>query len=192
MKPAETGIPFRSGARAAALMACLALLASLPVRADALEGEKTVFLRNEVQRVAIGKIRFTRDGAGHRFAFSPDPSVFGERFLAMRPFLCLDGEKQSLCRFPYASPGKIDDMDLTDLEYEFMFLRKPRASVSVDPANGLYYELRRTPAGFTGILREVDMTPIVVPEGDRRRPIRREHLLPADPRGHWLPELVIE
>ena len=36
------------------------------------------------------------------------------------------------------------------------------------------------------------MTPIIVPEGDMIRPIRRENLFPVDLTGKWLPRLTIE
>ena len=44
--------------------------------------------------------------------------------------------------------------DLTDLEYQFMFLQKPRAAVSLDPQNGVYYEMKRTAKGIEGTLRK--------------------------------------
>lgn len=169
----------------------VALLASAAQAAD-LSGRKAVtLLANDGSRVVIGQVTFQRRGDGYGFRFEPDPSKFTERFLAMRPFLCLDGQTQSLCHFPYATPRHITERDLTDLEYELMFLRKPRQAVSVDAFNGIYYEMRITERGVAGELREVDMTPIVVPDGSTR-PIRREALEKSDPAGHWLPRLVIE
>ncbi|HEX6828960.1 MAG TPA: hypothetical protein VF104_08270 [Burkholderiales bacterium] len=177
--------------RAVSFWFAVALLAEAGHAAD-LSGRKTVaLLANDGSRIAIGQVTFQRQGDGYRFRFEPDPSKFTERFLAMRPFLCLDGESQSLCHFPYATPRHVTEHDLTDLEYELMFLRKPRQAVSVDAFNGIYYEMRITERGIAGELREVDMTPIVVPDGSKR-PIRREALEKSDPAGHWLPRLVIE
>jgi hypothetical protein len=171
----------------------LVLLASGFASAAEMNGIKTVSLiGNNGEKIVIGKVRFTQQVGGTKAEFTADPKVFEERFLAMRPFLCLDGDKHSYCHFPYKSPQLIRDDDLTDLEYQFMFLRKPRNSVSLDPTNGLYYELKKTATGFEGALREVDMTPIIVPEGDMTRPIKRENLFVSDPTGHWLPKLVIE
>ncbi|MEY4728882.1 MAG: hypothetical protein RL020_40 [Pseudomonadota bacterium] len=156
-------------------------------------GTKTATLiSNSGEKIMIGKVVFTPTAKGTQAVFTVDPKVFEERFLAMRPFICLDGDKHSYCHFPYRSPQLITDSDLTDLEYQFMFLRKPRNSVSLDPNSGLYYELKKTANGFEGALREVDMTPIIVPEGNTTRPIKRENLFTSDPTGHWLPKLVIE
>ncbi|MGB8338699.1 MAG: hypothetical protein WCD07_10625 [Burkholderiales bacterium] len=158
-----------------------------------LSGSKTATLiSNNGEKIIIGKVAFTPTTKGTRAIFAADAKVFEERFLAMRPFICLDGEKHSYCHFPYRSPQIINDNDLTDLEYQFMFLRKPRNAVSLDPTSGLYYELKKTANGFEGTLREVDMTPIIVPEGDMTRPIKRQELFVSDPSGHWLPKLVIE
>jgi hypothetical protein len=158
-----------------------------------LSGTKIATLvSNSGEKIIIGKVVFTPTAKGAQAVFTADAKVFEERFLAMRPFICLDGDKHSYCHFPYRSPQIITDNDLTDLEYQFMFLRKPRNSVSLDPTSGLYYELKRTDKGFEGALREVDMTPIIVPEGDMTRPIKREGLFVSDPSGQWLPKLVIE
>lgn len=169
----------------------VALLAGVAQAADLSGRKAVVLLANDGSRLVIGQVTFLRQGDGYGFRFEPDPSKFTERFLAMRPFLCLDGQTQSLCHFPYATPRRITEGDLTDLEYELMFLRKPRQAVSVDAFNGVYYEMRFTERGLAGELREVDMTPIVVPDGSKR-PIRREALERSDPAGHWLPRLVIE
>jgi hypothetical protein len=170
-----------------------ALICSTPLAATELNGSKTAALvSNSGEKIIIGKVIFTPTAKGTQAVFTADAKVFEERFLAMRPFICLDGDKHSYCYFPYRSPQIITDNDLTDLEYQFMFLRKPRNSVSLDPTSGLYYELKKTANGFEGALREVDMTPIIVPEGDMTRPIKREGLFVSDPSGHWLPKLVIE
>lgn len=172
----------------------VSLLAASPViHAADLAGLHTVTLHgNAGERVLLGQIAFTARESGYAFEFTPNRAAFEERFLAMRPFLCLDGAAHSLCHFPYRSPRIIQGDDLTDLEYQFMFLQKPRAAVSLDPQNGVYYEMKRTANGFEGTLKEVDMTPIIVLEGDMIRPIRRENLFPVDLTRKWLPRLTIE
>ncbi|MGH8727513.1 MAG: hypothetical protein ACREV9_05040 [Burkholderiales bacterium] len=140
----------------------------------------------------LGELRFAKQDDGHTFEFTPNSQTFGERFLAMRPFECIDGPAHSLCHFPYKSPRTITQADLTDLEYEFMFLQKPRAAVSLELANGVYYEMQYKGKGIEGTLREVDMTPIIVPEGDMTRPIKRENLYKVNLTGRWLPRLTIE
>lgn len=175
----------------AGVMLILAILSSA-FGAEPTGIKTATLISNNGEKIIIGSVSFTPTADGTRAVFNADRKVFEERFLAMRPFICLDGDRHSYCHFPYRSPQIITDKDLTDLEYQFMFLRKPRPSVSLDPTSGLYYELKKTSRGFEGMLREVDMTPIIVPEGDMTRPIKREALFASDPAGHWLPRLVIE
>lgn len=168
------------------------LAMSLPAAAG-LAGTRTVTLHGQGgEKRVIGTVTFTADGDGWRFAFKRDPAAFEERFLAMRPFGCLDGDAVSLCHFPYAAPQRITASDLTDLEYQLMFLQKPRASVSLDPENGVYYQLRLIGDRIEGTLREVDMDPIVAPDGYQARPIRAADLYTVDLSGKWLPRLTIE
>ncbi|GAC1632070.1 MAG: hypothetical protein NVS9B10_26130 [Nevskia sp.] len=168
------------------------LLAGAATAAD-LAGTRTVRLHgNHGETIVLGQLVFTPDGDGYRFEFKPDRAAFEERFLAMRPFPCLDGETVSLCQFPFASPRRITARDLTDLEYQFMFLQKPRASVSLDPYNGVYYEMALKDGRIEGRLKEVDMSPITAPDGQQARPIRREDLVMVDTDGKWLPRLTIE
>jgi len=182
----------RFSRRAAALL----LLTAAPMLASAsadLSGTRTVTLHgNGGEKVVIGKVTFARNGDGYRFTYMADKQAFEERFLAMRPFGCLDGETVSLCHFPFASPQVITASDLTDLEYQFMFLQKPRASVSLNPDAGVYYEMKLVDGHIEGVLKEVDMGPIVAPEGKQARPIKREDLFAVDTSGKWLPRLTID
>jgi len=169
-----------------------ASLSGVAAAAD-LTGTRTVTLHgHHGEKIVLGQILFTPDADGYRFEFKPNRAVFEERFLAMRPFPCLDGETVSLCQFPFASPRRITGTDLTDLEYQFMFLQKPRASVSLDPFNGVYYEMTLKDGRIEGQLKEVDMTPITAPEGQQARPIRHEDLVMVDTDGKWLPRMTIE
>lgn len=174
------------------LLPTIAMLLAVPAAAD-LAGMRTVTLHGYggVTKV-IGTVTFTSDGDGWHFAFKRDPAAFEERFLAMRPFGCIDGEAVSLCHFPYAAPQRITATDLTDLEYQLMFLQKPRASVSLDPENGVYYQMRLIGDRIEGTLREVDMDPIVAPDGYQARPIKPADLYAVDLSGKWLPRLTIE
>jgi len=53
-------------------------------------------------RVVIGRLTLTPVGPERwKFAFRVDENLLGEYFLAMRPFRCLVGPHQALCRFPY-------------------------------------------------------------------------------------------
>lgn len=174
------------------LTAATLMLLALPVIAD-LSGTRRVTLHGQggVEKV-IGTVTFKPQGDGYAFEYKLDPTVFEDRFLAMRPFGCLDGDTISLCHFPYKTPQVITASDLTDLEYQFMFLQKPRASVSLNPEAGVYYEMTLVDGRIEGVLREVDMDPIVAPDGYQARPIKRADLFVVDTSGKWLPRLTIE
>lgn len=181
---------------AAVLAGVLAL--ALPLQAAELSGTRQIVLSNaQGERIPIATVAFEPAGAGRwRFTLHLDESRFGEHFLAMRPFKCLTGARQQLCHFPYASEQVVAADDLVPLEYALMFLHTKPAAVNVDARNGVYYRLRwkenGAPVAIEGKLYDVDMDPIVVPQGDRRRPIRSEHLIAADEDSHWLPRLTIE
>jgi hypothetical protein len=162
--------------------------------AQDLSGRKVVSLGNAAgEQVTIGHVEFTPTSPGrYRFNFVLDESRFGEFFLAMRPFKCLTGPSQRLCHFPYGEENEVSLDDLTALEYRLMFLRTKPNAVHVDPRQGAYYRLTRSGNGLAGALFEVDMDPIITPQGDRRRPIRAKHLEPVDPATQWLPLLKIE
>ena len=162
--------------------------------ADPLAGEKSVWLANAAgEKVRIGSVKFAPlANARTSFAFRLDESRFGEYFLAMRPFRCLVGRTQYLCHFPYGSEREVSADDLAPLEYQLMFMHKKPASVNLDSRNGLYWKLRADGERLVGTLYDADMEPIIVPQGDRRRPVTEEFLQRADEGSHWLPRLTIE
>jgi len=175
--------------------ALLLSLATPLAAAQDLSGLKQVVLSNAngEERVVIGHVFFDTAGEGRwKFDLRLDESRFTEHFLAMRPFKCLTGARQQLCHFPFGKERIITRDDLAPLEYSLMFLHKKPASVHVDSANGIYYQLAWGEKGLRGQLFDVDMDPIIVPQGDMRRPFRKEHLLQAHPGSHWLPRLSIE
>lgn len=162
--------------------------------ANPLAGEKSVLLSNAGgEKVRIGSVTFEPGANGRaKFAFRLDESRFGEYFLAMRPFRCLTGGAQHLCHFPYGSEREVALDDLTALEYQLMFMHKKPASVNLDSRNGLYWKLHVDGERLIGTLYDADMEPIIVPQGDKRRPVTAEYLQQADEGSHWLPRLTIE
>lgn len=146
------------------------------------------------EQVRIGRLTLTPDGPdAWRFKLDLDLSKFEERFLAMRPFKCLLGKRQDWCYFPYGSEDRVTRTDLQPLEYALMFLHKRPPDVNVDSRNGLYFRLRWEGDKLTGDLYDVDMEPIIVPDGqDPRRPITYKLLQPADPGSYRFSRILIE
>ena len=123
------------------------------------------------------------------------PVSYGDHFLSMRPFKCLEGKAKYWCRVPYPYENRhvVSAGDLTDLEYDLLFLWKGATEYGINMWNGVYYRLEIEGTRLVGRLHEVDMDPLgVPPEAGNLRPIVAKDLHEADPDGHWLPVLVIE
>ncbi|MGH1413424.1 MAG: hypothetical protein ACRBB0_08020 [Pelagimonas sp.] len=131
-----------------------------------------------------------RDGA---YELAMEDAAFGDQFLSMRPFKCVEGPEMIWCHvpYPYEIKREISD-DLTDLEYDFLFLWKKAGSYGIDMWNGIYYELQDQGSALVGDIHELDMNVLSVPpEAGNLRPLLSKHLEPGDPDSHWLPKLVI-
>jgi hypothetical protein len=187
----------RSLGRATLLLACLLL----PLRAGAVEalpdldGVRTVvFERGNGERQAIATIRFEPLANGRYRFLLRESATLKEQFLAMRPFKCVEGVLRTLCLFPFGSEAEVGPGELWPLEYQLMFLHKAPSAVAIDSRNGIYFRLSAAGRGFAAQPHDVDMEPIIVPDGTRnpRRPIVYGDLLPMDRPPAWLPRLTIE
>ena len=184
--------------RTGGVLLVLASLVGTNARAASLEGTRQIILSNAAgERHRIGAIVFS-DGGNGKTAFQIEMAENMEDFfLAMRPFLCLTGEKQRLCWFPVKNEAAlISPDDLLPLEYALMFMRTKAKDLHVNPFNGLYYKLRWTPEGIRGTLFEVDMAPFIAPDilpvEQRQRPLKPQDFYEADAGSNWLPFISIE
>lgn len=125
-----------------------------------------------------------------------DESLFSDHFLSMRPFRCLEGPKKLWCRVPYPYENTRDASggDLTDLEYDLIFVWKAQGDYGIDMWNGVYYRLSEDEHGrIEGSLHEVNLDILAAPPEDGNlRPIREAHLEKGEAASHWLPRLTIE
>ncbi|MGH8752256.1 MAG: hypothetical protein ACREUV_11200 [Burkholderiales bacterium] len=168
------------------------LLLPLAAAAAELSGRKTVTLHSaQGESIVVAYIDFIPGDGGTGFVLAPEGKDFGDYFLAMRPFKCLSSAREQVCHFPQKTPGFIGENDFIDLEYALLFLYKKPSATSVDPWNGIYYELQRTPQGFEGVLKEADFNPFVLPRDEKSRPVGKPQLYPVDPKSHWLPRMTI-
>ena len=143
----------------------------------------------------VGTLDLTETAPGQfGYQIDWDDSQFSDQFLSMRPFKCLDGAKKQWCRVPYPYENKrtLSADDLTDLEYDLLFIWKKQGDYGIDMWNGVYYDLERSETGLTGQMNEMDMDILSAPPDDGNlRPIEAFDIEPADPDSHWLPSLVI-
>ncbi|MCC1491914.1 hypothetical protein [Cognatishimia sp. F0-27] len=130
-------------------------------------------------------------GAQYQVAMGSDG--FGDYFLSMRPFKCLEGPDTLWCHVPY--PYEIARRlagEVTDLEYDFLFVWKPSGEYGIDLWNGVYYDLEPEGSGLVGEMKAIDMGRLAVPpEAGNLRPIRAVDLDEIETDGHWLPRMRV-
>lgn len=153
---------------------------------------QNVFLEDaDGQRHKIASLDVEDNGA---YGLTMNDSAFADHFLSMRPFKCLEGPEKHWCHvpYPYEIARDISD-DLTDLEYDFLFVWKGKNDYGINMWNGVYYKLTSHDGQFVGTLHEMDMDVLSAPpDAGNLRPLSAKHLHESDPDSHWLPRLVIE
>ena len=161
---------------------------ALPVSAET----RAVFLEQlDGTRIEIAAVRVAADG-GYTYTLRDD--AFGDHFLSMRPFKCVESPEKLWCHVPYPYEIKRNiSNDLTDLEYDFLFVWKNAGEYGINLWNGVYYKLEETEGGLRGTMLEMDMEKFgIPPDAGELRPIKASDLHESDPDSHWLPRLVIE
>ncbi|GGE54639.1 hypothetical protein GCM10011517_22860 [Actibacterium pelagium] len=171
-------------------------LFSGPVFSDALSGTKVVSLvAGDGTKVAIGSVEFQPSGDVTSYRLTFDQAPFAHHFLSMRPFKCVEGPQKYWCLvpYPYEIRREVTEGDLTDLEYDLLFIWKGAAEYGINMWNGVYYDLVIEGDRITGSLRELDMDTLSAPPAPGNfRPLSADILHEADPDSHWLPGVVIE
>lgn len=175
------------------MMAFIGGVAALAVTAvQATESHRIYLVPGEGDRIDVGALHLEQDGA-YRVVW--DDAKFGDFFLSMRPFKCLEGPEKLWCRvdYPYENNRQIIGDDLTDLEYDLLFVWKNAKDYGIDLWNGVYYKLSPEDEGWSGAMFEMDMNVLASPPEDGNlRPIEPDMLDDGDPDSHWLPRIVIE
>lgn len=174
----------------------VAFLTPVHVQAGALSGTKTItLLAPSGAAHTVGTIDFTEEPGGVTYSITWEDNKFGDHFLSMRPFKCLEGPEKYWCRVPYPYEIKrtVSADDLTDLEYDLLFLWKGATEYGINMWNGVYYRLSIVGEAIVGEIHEMDMDTLSAPpEEGNTRPVTNEDLEPGDPESHWLPRLTIE
>ena len=148
-------------------------------------------------RIKVADIVFkaTDDGAGQSYEIRWNKEPFSDHFLSMRPFRCIAGPDKHWCHvpYPYEIERQVRPDELTDLEYDFLFVWKGATDYGIDLWNGVYYDIETDGERLVGRLHDVNMDVLAVPpeQGDLR-PIAAKDLEPGEPESHWLPTLIIE
>ena len=119
---------------------------------------------------------------------------FEDHFLSMRPFKCLSGGAKLWCHtpYPYEIKRHLSDTDVTDLEYDLIFVWKPEGEYGINLWNGVYYQLEATEFGWKGVMQEYDLNILgIPPKAGELRPILEKDLHEASVEDHFLPFIEI-
>lgn len=142
----------------------------------------------------IGTLVLSPANDGWNYRVELDRARFEERFLAMRPFICLEEGGYSLCHlsYPYPLERRITRQDLVDLEYDLLFIQKQTAEYGIDAHKGIYYRLAWKDKRIEGRLYETDLDRLAVPpDADVKRPITEQELYEVEGSRHAWPKIVI-
>ncbi|MGB0506456.1 MAG: hypothetical protein ACPGGK_09700 [Pikeienuella sp.] len=185
--------------QAAALVAGVAIggavfgLSSAALAGNAVDAEtRHVYLQNAAgERIEIATLAVTADG---KYDVSMRDEEFADHFLSMRPFKCLEGSEKTWCHVPYPYEIKRDiSEELTDLEYDFLFLWKGKTEYGINMWNGIYFQIEQKNGVLHGTLHEMDMDLLSAPpDAGVLRPLREQDIHESDPDSHWLPLMIIE
>jgi len=157
----------------------------------------TIYLvNNQGKETAIGSIEIGEPIDGNAgFNVSIDNNAFSEHFLSMRPFRCLQGELEWFCYlpYPYSLRNTISVDDLSDLEYQLLFLRKTPSEFGIDAWNGLYFKLTLQDDGiFNGVLLEGDLNSLQSPPDEEyAKPIELDEFIEASRDKRLYPSIII-
>lgn len=161
-----------------------------------LDGQKQIYaLDSSNHKILIGQVNFVETEGAVSYTIDLSSGPFTEHFLSMRPFRCLEGPDKHWCHvpYPYTLRRQVSQNDLTDLEYDLLFIHKGATEYGIDMWNGVYYQLRIDGDHLVGTLHEMDMGLLSAPPEDGNlRPVSEQDIHASDPDSHWLPQLIIE
>ena len=144
----------------------------------------------------IGTVNFVNkpDGTA-RFTIDISADVFSDHFLSMRPFRCITGDADWYCYldYPYELHETISVDDLTNLEYQLLFISKKKSEFGIDAWNGIYYKLNVDQHGIiTGQLMQGDLNVLQSPPEPYSHPIDLNEFFAGDAHKQRYPSLRIQ
>ena len=179
------------------LLVLLACIFTNPLMAADFPESANIYLVDSKQKeVKIGDVGFIdTDNGGTSVQVNIDTSVFTDHFLSMRPFRCIEGEAEWFCylEYPYDLRAVVTKDDLSDLEYQLLFIRKTPSEFGIDAWNGLYYKLELSDDGtINGKLLEGDLNSLQSPPAEKyAKPVDLNEFIPADKSRRLFPSIKI-
>ncbi|ASJ74247.1 rhodanese-like domain-containing protein [Granulosicoccus antarcticus] len=143
----------------------------------------------------IGNVVFSKNGPDKSgISVEVDSDQFVDQFLSMRPFKCLTGASEWFCYlpYPYELKNEVTTKELTELEYQLLFIWKSVASFGIDAWNGVYYQLEWQPDGsLQGKLLQGDLNVLASPPEPNSHPIELDEFIAEDAQSRLYPSLII-
>lgn len=178
-------------------LACLTFFVCSNVFAAEFPENAGIYLLDaQQQETKIGEVTFNDVGDGNTAVLvNMDNSQFTEHFLSMRPFRCIEGPSEWFCylEYPYDLRSTISKEDLSDLEYQLLFIRKTPEEFGIDAWNGLYYQLTQESDGtLSGTLLEGDLNSLQSPPQEKyAKPVELTEFIPGSKTKRLFPSLRI-
>ncbi len=167
-----------------------------PFLAPAAESYRVFLDNGEAGRLEIGALELEAVEKEGSYEFALNAEVFGDYFLSMRPFKCITHVGKMFCylNYPYENRRRISATDLTDLEYDLLFIARTPKEYGIDPWNGRYFRLRWEGEAIVGEIYETDLNILAAPPEDGSlRPLAEADMVPIAPsNSQWTPRLRIE
>ncbi len=143
----------------------------------------------------IGTVVFSgQEGGAYGVDVDIDSAGFEDQFLSMRPFRCLTGSAEWFCYLPYPYELKktITEDDLTELEYQLLFIWKSPKSFGIDAWNGVYYKLSMNADGtLSGNLLQGDLNVLANPPEPYSHPIDLMEFIDEGAKNRLYPSIII-
>ncbi len=148
---------------------------STPGLSDFPNNANIFLIDQQGNEVAIGQVEFSTQQQGAAgVVVDMNSTDFEDQFLSMRPFKCLTESSEWFCYlpYPYELSRTVTPSDLTELEYQLLFIWKSPKSFGIDAWNGVYYQLTRQDDGtITGALLQGDLNVLADPPEPDSHPI---------------------
>lgn len=176
------------------ILALSSALISSVASADALNGNKQIFLIDKKQHeILIGTVRFQPADGHIRYSLHMAHERFKDFFLSMKEMKCLEGP-ELMCHlaYPYQQPNTVTGDDLSWLSHDLLFMFKKKSEFGANFWNGIYYDMRVEGDVIRGEAQAVDLNLLASPPDDLTvPPVNEAERDEIDPTLRWLPNLVI-
>lgn len=152
-------------------------------------------LDQNAEELKIGRVEFAPLGDDqYNVNVTIDSPAFSDQFLSMRPFDCIAEAAEWYCYlpYPYELRRTVSIADLTELEYQLLFIWKSPSDFGIDAWNGVYYQLAWQDDGsLHGTLLQGDLNVLAEPPEPNSHPIDLGEFIEEGGDKRRFPALVI-